>query len=67
MNFKDILSLKHKNIEGDKISFVRAKTAKTNRNAKDIITYLNEYTQDVIKKYGNSNHSKNEYVFPILG
>lgn len=66
MNFKDILNLKYKNIEGDKLSFVRAKTAKTNRNTKEITVYLNDYTKYVIETYGNIAKSKNDYVFPIL-
>lgn len=66
MNFKDILNLKYKNIDGDKLSFVRAKTSTTNRSSKPITIYLNEYTKGVIEKYGNNDRSPDDYVFPFL-
>lgn len=66
MNFKDILNLKFKDIEDEKVTFKRAKTSTTNRNAKDITLYLNDYTKKVIETFGNSNKSNNNYIFPVL-
>lgn len=66
MNIKDILNLKCKNVEGDKITFVRAKTEKTTKEQKSIIVYLNDYTKKVIDKYGNIKGNQNDFVFNIL-
>jgi integrase/recombinase XerD len=66
MNFKDILNVKFKNIDSEKLSFVRAKTAKTNRNSKAITVYLNDFTNKVIETYGNTNSGENDYLFPVL-
>jgi len=67
MNIKDIAQLKYKNIEDDKIIFYRAKTIKTSKaNSKPVTVYLNDYSKMIIKKYGNKNTTKNEYIFPII-
>jgi len=66
MNVKDILNLKCKDYDGEKITFVRAKTAKTTYEAKEIIVYLNDYAKDVIKTYGDAGQAPNEFIFPIL-
>ena len=66
MNVKDILNLKHKNIDGDTITFIRAKTAKTKRKKKPIVAYLDENTKAVIEEYGSLRGKANEYIFPVL-
>lgn len=66
MNMKDILKLKCSNIEGDKVTFVRAKTENATQEQKQITFYLNHYTKQVIEKYGNLNQSANSYIFPVF-
>lgn len=66
MNIKDISLLKHKNIVDDKFTFVRAKTANTRKEQRNIEVILNSFTKEVISKYGNKNVSPNDYVFTII-
>jgi len=66
MNTKDIANLKYKNISGDTLTFIRAKTAKTNIEQTQIIAILNDFTFDVIEKYGNPDKSPNNYIFSIV-
>lgn len=66
MNMKDILELRFKNIDDEKITFIRAKTANTTSEIKPIEVYLNDFTKQVINKYSNKDKGINEYVFPIL-
>ena len=67
MNTKDIAELKWKNINNDTLSFIRSKTINTNKhNQKPIIVPLIQFAKEVIEKYGNSNHNKDEYIFSIL-
>lgn len=66
MNLKDILNLKFKDLDGDSLTFIRAKTAKTNRNSKKIVTFLNEFTKKVIKDYGNINQAPDNHIFMVL-
>lgn len=66
MNFKDILNLKCKNIDGEQVTFVRAKTARSTAAPKPIIVYLNEFSKQVIEQYGNLNQTANGFVFPVL-
>lgn len=66
MNFKDILHLKCKNIDGDKLEFVRAKTAKSTQTQNTITVYLVPYAEDILNKYGNPDGNPNDYIFPLL-
>ena len=67
MNIKDIALLKQENIQGDKLVFYRAKTINTAKtDLKPVTVYLTDFSKEVIKKYGNSNTDKKEYLFPIL-
>jgi integrase/recombinase XerD len=66
MNFKDILNLKWKDIDGDRITFIRAKTAKNSGEQTPIAVYLNPYSKEVIDTYGNTDRNENSFVFPIL-
>lgn len=66
MNMKDIANLRYKNIEKDKITFVRQKTKRTKRIAQAPITvYLGKESKSVIKRWGNKNVAPDQYVFPI--
>ena len=66
MNFKDILNLKCKDVDSEKITFIREKTKNTTHEVKPIEVYLNDFTREVINRYGNLNQSPNGYVFPIF-
>jgi integrase/recombinase XerD len=66
MNIHDIAILKFKNLHQDRIEFIREKTKDTNRGSKTITTFLNDYSNHVIKKYQRKNGKEDDYVFKIL-
>ncbi|EKB47276.1 tyrosine-type recombinase/integrase [Cecembia lonarensis] len=67
MNIKDIVYLKWKNIHDGQIEFVREKTKRTKKaKQKTIQVPLTDFAKSFIEKYGNSDRSKNSYVFPII-
>jgi integrase/recombinase XerD len=67
MNIKDIALLKYEHLHTDKIIFYRAKTINTSKtDLKPITVYLNDFSKSIIKKYGNKNTSKSNFIFPIL-
>jgi len=66
MNFKDIANLQYKDVSGETLKFLRAKTANTNTNQAPVIAYLNDYTRGIIQQYGNSNNSPETNIFPII-
>ena len=66
MNIKDILQLRYKDIDGDKLSFRRAKTSHTDKTKRVITVYLDEFTHSVINEYGNKLKTSTNYIFPIL-
>jgi site-specific recombinase XerD len=67
MNVKDISLLKYENIQEDKIIFYRAKTINTSKtDLRPVTVYLNDFSKMIIKKYGNKNTGKSEYIFPII-
>ncbi len=67
MNPKDVAYLKYKDIKGDYIEFIRAKTERATReNPKPITVYISEDMRAIIERYGNKNKSSNNFIFPIL-
>lgn len=67
MNIKDIALLRYKDIQNDKIIYYRAKTINTGKaDLKPITVYLNEFTDGVIKKYGNKKQSPETLIFSII-
>lgn len=66
MNFKDIVTLKYKDIKGDSLSFKRAKTQRTNKSQAPSNVFLTDFTKTVVEKYGNPNKDPDEYVFGII-
>ncbi len=66
MNFKDIAKLQYKNISGDSLTFIRAKTANTNKHQAPVVVYLDDFTNSVINKYGNSNVNPETLIFSIV-
>jgi len=65
-NIADICRLKYKNIQDDKIVFIRAKTARTSRKHKPIVAHLSEEMKVIISKWGNKPELSESYIFSIL-
>lgn len=67
INMADICQLKYKNIIGDQIVFLRAKTKRsTKSDPKPIKAFLNDEMNNIINTYGNNDKSPENYIFPIL-
>jgi len=67
MNVKDLAMLKYENIDGRFIRFLRAKTVNTSRvNPQLISVYCSEEILQLIARWGNSDKSPVNYIFPIL-
>ena len=67
MNLKDIALLTVKNVNGNELSFERAKTKTEQSEAKDEIkVVLPPFAKKVIREYGNLKGEKDDYVFPVL-
>ncbi|HED05613.1 MAG TPA: integrase [Ignavibacteria bacterium] len=67
MNMKDILLMRYKDVQDGKIEFVRAKTKNTTKaHSKAITVYLNDFTKEVINKYGNPDKTPENRVFNII-
>lgn len=65
MNPVDMANLKYENLSKDRIVFRREKTKRTNREATEIIVFLQEQNLRIIEQRGNPN-KKDNYIFPIL-
>lgn len=63
MNPRDIFDLKRKHVQGDRMTYMRHKTAKRKTDPIPIIIYLHPYVLDLIKTYGQK---KGDYVFPLF-
>lgn len=64
MNMKDILLLKFRDMEGDVITFTRAKTAHT-KDQRPVTVYLTDFAKSVIRDFGNGP-DPNSYIFPVI-
>lgn len=65
INVKDLCLLKYSNIQGDVISFIRSKTARTKREVEPIRIIITDEIKAIIKKWGNEPKPEN-YIFPFL-
>lgn len=66
MNVKDFCLLKWSEIHDNTITFQRAKTKRSKRQAQLVTVSLKGYAKEVIDKWGIRNLSKDSYVFPHL-
>jgi integrase/recombinase XerD len=67
MNPKDIANLKYKNIDGEYLTFERAKTERSLRSdPKPITIFLTDDMKEIIERWSNKNKSPNNYLFPVL-
>jgi integrase len=66
MNIKDICNLTYERINGDRLTFVRQKTAKTNRGATKMIqVYLPPIAIKIIDTWGQKPVNPKSYIFPF--
>lgn len=67
INVKDICLLKLKDLKGDHIEFVRAKTKrKTRSNQKTIRIYVTSQVRDIVDRWSTNNKKPDDYLFPII-
>jgi integrase len=66
ININDLCRLKHKDISGGEIHFLRQKTIRTTKNQKTIAATLLPQMIDIIKKWGTKEKKPDSYIFPFL-
>jgi len=67
INFKDIAQLQNKNLDGDMLRFVRAKTKNTTRGDQSKLScHLSEPARLIIEKWRSADRTSDAYLFPIL-
>jgi len=66
INMKDMLLLRRKDINGDILTYQRAKTINSKREAKAITVSLKPEAKEIIRKYGRITLSAEDYIFPHL-
>ena len=67
INMKDIARLRYRNVQKDKVVFVRAKTERTSKkNLKPIVAVLTLEAKEVIQKWGNQPTEPNQLIFDII-
>jgi integrase/recombinase XerD len=66
MNVKDFCLLKWKNIDKDLLYYERAKTERSNKEAKLITVALKAETMEIIKRWGQPSISKESFIFQHL-
>ena len=66
MNVKDLCLLKWENIDGQMLTYNRAKTERSQKESKLISVALKPETMEIIKKWGQPSILKDAYIFPHL-
>lgn len=66
MNVKDFCLLRWENIEGDFLTYTRAKTKRSRKDAKLIKVALKAEAREIIRKWGRPAINKQAYIFPHL-
>jgi integrase len=67
MNMKDVALLRFKNLTGNELHFVRAKTQrKTMDNQRLIHVFLHPHMLEIIDRWGNKDKKPDNYIFDIL-
>lgn len=67
MNPKDVSYLKYKDIHGDYLVFVRAKTERSTRHdPRPITIYISDEIREIMERYGNPDKKPNNYLFPVM-
>lgn len=67
LNLKDICKLRYKDVDGDTLNVIRAKTQlSTKSNQKVISMHLSDHAKSIIEKWGQKPATPSSYIFPIL-
>jgi integrase len=66
MNVKDFCLLKWENIDGNILTYKRAKTERSQRESKQISVALKPESLAIIKKWGQKSINKDTFLFPHL-
>jgi len=67
INTVDIANLKYKNIDKERILFIREKTKNsTRKNSKPVVVILSDDVKQIIDKWGDKPSLPDSYVFPLL-
>lgn len=66
MNVKDFCLLKHNNIDGDVLTYIRAKTKRTKKEQVAIQVSLKPLAKEVMRKWGVLSIAPDAYIFPHL-
>jgi len=67
INFKDISLLQNRNIDGEMLRFIRAKTKNSTRGNQTVICcHLSKPANLIIEKWRNKDKSSDAFLFPIL-
>ena len=64
INVKDLCSLKWENIDGNTLTYRRAKTVRSTREQKSILVALKPESLDIIKKWSVPSLNREAFVFP---
>jgi len=67
INVKDLIQLRHKDYQEDRITFVRSKTKNTTKtHQQPIIVSVATAAKEIISKYQTTPKAKDDYLFPVL-
>lgn len=66
INVKDFYLLKWKNIDGDMLSFIREKTARTKKLVEAIQVVMQPEMRIIISRWGTKSINKETFIFPHL-
>lgn len=66
INFADLITLKHSNIQNSEIYFIRAKTIKTSKVKREICAVVTPEIQAIIDRWGNPDKNSDSYIFNFL-
>ena len=67
INVTDIARLKNKNVNGNKITFVRAKTLNTSKQDQSVISVpINNEIKRIIDRWGNKSNNPDDFVFNFI-
>lgn len=66
MNVKDFCLLRWKNIDGNVLTYVRAKTERTNKAEEEIKVSLKPETMEIIQKWAQPSLNKEAFLFPHI-
>lgn len=66
MNVKDFCLLRWKNIDGNVLTYIRAKTERSNKDTEEIKVSLKPETMEIIQKWAQPSLNKEAFLFPHI-